>query len=436
MEIPQRDSQRDFSVAIVGGGICGVLLAVALMNAGIGVDIFEGASRYGEIGTGINLGPNAVRVLDELGVLSKVVENTEERAASTRSLRYKFIMGTDDHELVYTYPCRLDDLGVAAHRANLLDALVTYLDPKIAKTHFNKRCVEVKPSDTNKGRTAIYFSDGTSHEADLVVGADGIKSVVRRLVVGEEVASKLPAYTRTVAYRGLASIEALERAGVSGVFSASNPWPTAWMGKDKHLVTYAIESGKTVNCVGLAVQRGASAQTPSDSNVWATAASKEEIQECYSDFGDDARQIINCLEKPLKWMVYGLYPQIDRYVNGNVVLVGDAAHAMLPHLAAGVGQGIEDVYVLSRLLVHPQTTSYNLPAVLQEYGRVRVPRANNVSKLSEIAGSVMEGYGPSGPSIEGLRADLDNMWGPVWHYDVRKDVEACVARLKEEGMYT
>jgi len=147
-------------------------------------------------------------------------------------------------------------------------------------------------------------------------------------------------------------------------------------------------------------------------------------------------KILKCIDKPRKWYIHVVLPPLDSYVKGRVALIGDAAHGMLTHLGAGAGQGIEDAYVLARLLGHPQTTLANLEAVLQAYDRIRRPRAQMVSDTTSIkAGRIYDGYGEHGLSSEGLAKDTDSMWSPIVYHDVNDDIPVVEGWLRDAGVF-
>ncbi|KAI0272657.1 FAD/NAD-P-binding domain-containing protein [Gloeopeniophorella convolvens] len=431
MPVPTEPSQRDFCVAIVGGGICGVILAIGLRRAGIKVDIFEAASRYGEVGAGIGIGPNAVRILDYLGILDEVAAHTAEKVPDLHSFR--FHTGWGNHELVYTYPARPDDLRLGLHRAAFLDALVTFLDSEMVTTHFNKRCVKVVPSTEKAGLSVIHFADGTSHETNLVVGADGIRSTVRQFVADEDAPTKTLSFSSCSAYRGLIHVSAFEKAGVE---TPLHRWPALFMGDGQHMITFPLAKG-IVNVVVFDTDFDhpiGSLPSP-DADTWVKPTTVETVHEVFSGFSDEPHRIISCMEKPTKWAIHVVHPHLKSFVRKNVVIIGDAAHAMLPFLGAGAGQGIEDAWVLSRLLTHPQTCASTLEAVLRAHNRVRVPRGTFVAAQSKLAGEIFEGHGPSGASVEGQKADVENIWDRVWHHDINADIESSIAQLTEDGVF-
>ncbi|TFY80957.1 hypothetical protein EWM64_g3057 [Hericium alpestre] len=298
--------QKDLRVAIVGGGICGLVCAIGLVRAGL------------------------------------------------------------------QYPAREDDLGLGIHRASFLDALVKFIDPRVTPTHFNKRCTDISVSGAERSPIVLHFSDGTTHETDFVIGADGIKSSVRDFVVHGSSTPYVPTFTNTVAYRGLVSIEELMRAGVK---SQLTPTPICWMGDSRHIITFPIRKQQTLNVVAFVTDFSlpmGHLSLPLE-EPWVVPASKDELLSQFSDWGDDARMVLQFIENPTKWSLHGLYPPLPSFVTGRVALIGDAAHAMLPHLGAGAGQGIEDSYVITRLLAHPQANATNL--------EVRVPAGPNLPPL-------------------------------------------------------
>lgn len=429
--IPVRE--REFRVAIVGGGICGLLCAIGLTKGGFEVDIFESASKYGEVGAGVGIGPNAVRVLKALGVLDEVIAHSDDSGPTMRSFR--FIYGTGECETVYTYPTKEGDLGLGIHRAALLDGLIEKLDTARAHTHFDKRCTSIADgADEHKHRYTLHFADGTTHAADVVLGADGIRSTVRRFVVGDAVAERALAYTNTVAYRGLIDAKRLVELGVK---TELTPLPICWIGESKHMITFPIKNNTMINVVAFVsdLTRPIGSTTLPPGTPWVTPVPQEELLAQYADWGADAQHILRCLEQPSKWSIHGVYPQLEHYVRGRVAVLGDAAHGMLPHLGAGVGQGIEDVYVLTRLLSHAQTTVSNVEAVLNAYNTVRVPRATFVSRESKRAGDIYDGHGKSGVSPDGIQGDVGLIWDEVWHHDLEADVRSAVRSLRAQGAF-
>ena len=155
----------------------------------------------------------------------------------------------------------------------------------------------------------------------------------------------------------------------------------------------------------------------------------------FSDFGPDIRRLLSCIAAPSLWRIHALSPPLETFVRGRVALLGDAAHAMLPHLGAGVGQGIEDVYVLVRLLSHPQTSLSNVDHVLRAYDAVRRERANAVHEASTRAGEIYDRLGPSGDSKEGMDADISGLLYWIWDHDCKVDVESAIQHLKSGRVF-
>ncbi|VDB92183.1 unnamed protein product [Peniophora sp. CBMAI 1063] len=438
------NSTKDFNVAIVGGGIVGLICAIGLARAGVQVDVFESASKYGDTGAGVGIGPNAVRVLKDMGIMDEVRARSEDSAPPTRP--WTFIMGQEPHNLVYEYPNTSDEQGIAVHRAAFVNALVSIL-PDGVHSHLRKRCVAVRAASDGSERACLHFADGSAHVADVVIGADGIKSVVRTEIFGSE--DERLVDTGACAYRGQVPTKDLLEAGIPEETLQS---ALLWMGADKHLVTYPIMDGKLLNVAACPfdyahsmIPAGSQASWP----AWVAKVQPAEMLDIFSDFGRNARTILEHIKEPTRWSIHGLYPPLESYVGAaqakeeekrldggvNVALIGDAAHAMLPFLGAGAGAGIEDAYVIASLLAHPQTSRKNLSYVLRAYNSVRVPRATYIANGSRRAGEVMHGRGPSGPSASGRRDDLESQWEKVWNYGIKEDVERAVAALEEGGVF-
>lgn len=200
--------QRSFHIAIVGGGITGVMLAIGLIKRGVGCTIYEQAPQFGEIGAGVSISRNAVRAMDMidrsvLGAFNIVA--TRNKWDSKKSVWFDFMDGTAQEPAAELEPVfSTVDLGVgqnAVHRARFLDELVRLLPRDVAQ--FNKKLDHILDDRIGSGKMLMKFNDGSVAEADAVVGCDGIKSRTRTVLVGEDHPAATPVYTHKYAYRGL-----------------------------------------------------------------------------------------------------------------------------------------------------------------------------------------------------------------------------------------
>ncbi|KAK0501803.1 hypothetical protein EDD18DRAFT_1066460 [Armillaria luteobubalina] len=409
---------KDFTVAIVGGGMCGLACAVALSRSGIHVDIFEAHSKFEEIGAGVALGPNALRALRGLGLFETVLSHSKAPGPTHRE--FLFLSGMDENKVVYDYPSMSpDDLGLGIYRPTFLDAVVGLLDP--STVHFNKRCTSIISTENT---TVIKFTDGTTHKADVVIGADGIRSVTRNYVVGEGVQRHM-VHTNTIAYRGLISLEDLKAAGLQTELSTR---PVMFLGLHKHFVIFPIHGDKRINVVVCVSKSDFHPQPPLPSS-WVAPTSNGELQDHFKEWSRDARIIVDRMGASSKWFIHALNPPLGSYCRGRVVLVGDAAHAMGPHMGAGVGQGFEDVFLLCELLKNDIVTRSNIEDALQAYSEVRSPRANWVLERTNQALRVYQSYEPG---MEAEKAEkLTNQWDPIWHHDLGADINRAIEMVSK-----
>ncbi|KAF7327334.1 Salicylate hydroxylase [Mycena kentingensis (nom. inval.)] len=420
-------SKKDFRVAIVGGGMVGLACAVGLARFGIHADVFEAAPRFDEVGAGVGLGPNALRALDGLGLLDAVLAQTDGAQKTARRMSY--VSGLGDHQVVYDYEsCAAfteADNGIGIYRPVFLKAVLPLLPSKSA-ARFNKRAISI--CQLPSGAYLLQFADGTTHEADLVIGADGIRSSARAAVVGADKAKNALEFTNTVAYRGLVPLETLQRDGIKTDLSQRLH---NFVGIDKHIIVFPIRSGQIINIVAFATDNSVPEGSVEVDGPWVEPVPQQELLDRYAGWGPDVFIMLKQLKAPSKWYIHQLTP-LETYVNGKIVLIGDAAHAMCPHLGSGVGQGFEDVLVLCELLGHESTNLSNLEAALEAYDAVRRPRANMVLERSHRAGRIYEAYGQRGyQTPEDMERHLANIWQPIWRHDLQKDIDSAIEWLQK-----
>ncbi|KAB5578039.1 hypothetical protein GE09DRAFT_538902 [Coniochaeta sp. 2T2.1] len=372
-----------FKIAIIGGGIGGLFAALSIRHhcstEDIQIDVYEQAAQYKEIGAGVAIAPNGARLIEKLGLLEEAWKIAGKRGRDWFSFR-RF----DDGAEILTVPVPEAGqmLQLPMHRAEFLDLLVrTVIARGAAKLHTNKQCQRL---EEHGNHMLVTFADGTTVTADLVIGADGIHSAVRRHYVNDNAQ-----YGDMVVYRGLCAIEDIK-----------DTWPvhtyaTIWMAPGKHFLTFPICDNQVLNVVGFVSTPLEKVEQAKES--WTLAGEKGEVQREFRDFDPAVLSVIEKMDaNPLKWILYDREP-LDQwsFSGGKVALLGDAAHAMCPHQGAGAGQAMEDGYILGRALhdffeARGTKNEHCLATAMQLYQSVRYPRAARVQTTSRQAGDVYE----------------------------------------------
>ncbi|KWX00479.1 salicylate 1-monooxygenase [Carbonactinospora thermoautotrophica] len=345
----------ELHVAVVGAGIAGLTLAAALSRAGIRCQVFEQTRHLGEVGAGIQIAPNASRILHRLG-LAPHLRRTAVRPAAIEMRRW------DDNQLIMRTPLgeeceRLYEAPYyTIHRADLHQGLLELLPEGIV--HLGLRCVgvEEKPDEV-----VLHFEGGPTATADVVVGADGIHSVVRDALVADE-----PRFSGQIIYRGLIPADRVS-------FLPEEPRVVLWLGPEQHCVCYPVSSGRLVSF---------GATTPgSDWRVesWSAEGRVEDLVAAYTGWNDQITRLLHAPDAVRRWALHDR-DAVEWWSRGRITIIGDAAHPMLPFMAQGANQAIEDAAVLAACL--RGVTSDGVAAALQRYAEIRKPRTAEIQRIS------------------------------------------------------
>jgi salicylate hydroxylase len=340
-----RPSSR-LRAAIVGGGIGGLAAACSLASRGIDVTVFEQAAALGEVGAGVFIYPNSLRQLERIGLgdaLAAVGANVGSGSEYYRmdGSLVGSILTTDSSGWNGMY---------GMHRADLLNALAATLPKSSIRTGY--RCVGLEQS---ADAAQLQFANGETAQADIVIAADGIQSVLQKYVV----APTPPEYSGVRAYRGL-----LARDKIPGWREEAHQ---VWMGDRKHFMVFPVRSGRLLNYVGFVPTQDQTVES------WSAVGDRDEFAAFFE--GWDPR-VVGLLEKVETCFWWGLYDRrpLNSWTSGRLVLLGDAAHAMLPHLGQGANQAIEDGVALAVLLEGRDPAE--VPDILPRYEKLRRVRTD------------------------------------------------------------
>jgi salicylate hydroxylase len=369
---------------VVGGGLGGIAAAVALAQAGIDVRVYEQAQRLTEVGAGVSLAPNGLRVLDRLGV-GDGIGRVGARYASAQLL-------LSDGRPVRHEPDEWIRPGqnVGIHRADLLALLAGRLPPGTVRT--GHRCTGFRQDDVS---ATAEFANGATATADVVIGADGMHSALQ----GFAVAPAEPVFSGVVAHRGLVPRPAAYPADVMRM----------WTGEGRHFLAFPVRAGQLLNYVGFVP----SAMPVQES--WSAAGDPAALAAHFAGWDPAIGEIIAAVSGPggsgFRWAMYDRAP-LPRWTSGRLTLLGDAAHPMLPHLGQGVNQALEDAVALATLLAGCAGPA-DVPRALVAYQDLRRDRTARVQLGSRRTGA---GYDSSASQL------TNRQW--IYDYDAWAEAAA------------
>ncbi|WP_200309324.1 FAD-dependent monooxygenase [Streptomyces adelaidensis] len=361
---------------VMGAGIGGLAATLSLRRAGWEVTLVEQTPRFTEIGAGIQLAPNATRVLRRLGLLDEVA------AQSTRPSRLSFRTWSDGAEICH-YPLGReaeDAFGapyLQAHRADLHQALAAAVPPESVR--LDTSVVGIGQDDKS---ARVTTAAGERLEADLVVAADGVRSAARQWLFGADKAL----YSGTAAYRAL--LPAAEVADLD------LPDFALWLGPGRHFVHYWVRRGDLLNVVG-------AVGTEAAQESWTARAEPAEALRAYDGWEP---RVLTILERAGSMLRYGIHTRapLARWNTGRVTLLGDSAHAMVPFQAQGAAQALVDAAVLGDTLAG--VAPADVPDALDRYVRRRLATATRVQAGSARAGE--DYHLPDGPEARARDARM------------------------------
>jgi salicylate hydroxylase len=382
-------------IAIVGGGLAGLAAAQAVAAFGVAAEVFEAAPALGEIGAAVNISPQVVKALRAIGLGDRVdAVGTTSPGMYTRNMQTgEFLELNDRRKATEKYGAPY----YTCHRADLLDVLASGLDR--SALHLDHRLTGL--TERNDG-VRLAFANGTEVDADVVIGADGVRSVIRRSLYGDD----NPTYTGQMVWRAL-----LKGSDVPDAVME----PTGhiqWVGPGCHFLAYKIRRGKLINIV---------TQEDTDKWVeegWSTRGDPDEMRLSFPNPEPRLEKLLSLVTVCSKW---GLFtrPLTNNWGRGRIQLIGDAAHAMLPNAGQGACQAFEDAYVLARWLA-----ACGDPAeAFANFRRVRIPRVHGIQRLS-LANARFKHMRDAAAQKASIAAGTGSVHGSVdwvWGYDLLND---------------
>jgi salicylate hydroxylase len=337
---------KPIRAAIIGGGISGLSAANALIRRGIHVTVYEQAPALGEVGAGVFTFPNALRPLERMGLGEAFADVGAKVGPGSEYYRMD---GTLVGKVLTT-----DSSGwkgmYGMHRADLLNIFANVIPPSAIRT--GHRCIGFEQD----ARAAhVRFDNGTEFEADIVIACDGIHSTLQKYVVEPSP----PEYSGSRAYRGLIARDKLPNWRKEA--------HQIWMGEGKHFMVFPVRRGELLNYVGFVPTSTQTAES------WSAIGDRDELAASFEGWDRPVIELLDKIETCFWWGLYDRRP-LATWTKGRLLLLGDAAHAMLPHLGQGANQGIEDGVALAIFL--EGRNADDIPGLLPTYEKFRRERTD------------------------------------------------------------
>ncbi len=378
------------SIAIIGAGIGGLAAAALLLRRGFAVRVYEQAPAFARVGAGIQMAPNAVKVLRALGVEDHL-RRTAFRSARAVSRVWDTGEVTSDLPLGDDVEAKFGAPYFFLHRADLHAAIASVVPA--GRVALKRKLTGLAQ---NAHGVALTFADGTTASADAVIAADGVHSLVRELLLGAEHAH----FTGKVAYRTTFKAARMNGTHVPTV-------RTKWWGADRHMVIYPVTAARDEIYFVTSQREKAEWRT---AESWSAKGDLDELRASFAGFHEEVQAVLNAATEVHKWALFERDP-LPRWQleGGRVVLLGDACHPMTPYMAQGAASALEDAMVLSRCM--EGVNAAGVAAAFKRYEATRKPRTSRIQTQSS--------------KNTWLKGEIKGEADPAWVYGY----DACTAPL-------
>ncbi|KAL0930002.1 salicylate 1-monooxygenase SalA [Colletotrichum truncatum] len=423
-------------VAIVGGGVVGVITALGLRRRGIKAVIYERAPTWHEVSAGFAF-TGAARVWMEMldPALVELLGNISQKTDANTSNAYwngyhpRTREESEDESKSLLFRTPTNNLSFwGCVRSQFLQGMADLLPEGAAK--FGKQLVSYD-DDHESGKVVLHFDDGSTAEADVLLGCDGIHSATRKFMLGADHPASRPGFSHTVVYRTMVPIE----EGIAALGNKVAKCACNHLGPNADLLVYPVMSGTLLNIAVFAYEES---EFP-DPDKMIVPAEREEIKELFKGWSPQVADIWKLYpEKLVKWGIFDLENNPPpTYATGRACLVGDAAHASTPYMGVGACTGVEDSLVICTLLESVQQKALSgdelreaLAKALQTYNSARLERGRWIHHHSRQMGQMYHWrYGPTGRDPQRMKQKLEENWGKVVSYDIFAPLEPEIREL-------
>jgi salicylate hydroxylase len=380
-------------VAVTGAGIGGLAAAAALSGKGVEVDVYEQAPALREVGAGLHLGSNGTRLLQRLGLAAQLRELAAQPAAMVvKNWKDGGVLARQ--QMGASWEAEFGAPHYTVHRADLHQMLAGLVPP--GRLHLGRMLADFAEHGE---AVRLRFADGSTCDADVLVGADGIHSVVRAAVAS----GGDPVFSGNSAFRALVPADLLPESAADNIL--------LWVGPDARLLCYPVRAGRMVTFVAVINDPNWTIES------WSTCDDVAAVAAAFAGWESTVQHIIAAVAQAGRWALYDREP-LERWSTERVTLLGDAAHPMLPHHGQGANQAIEDAVALAICLA--EVPAVTVGAALRRYEATRRPHATRVQLGSRGNGSLRLRPGDSGRSgaVQSMVEDVS--W--IQRYDVDRDL--------------
>ena len=438
---------KPFTIAICGGGVAGLALAIGLHRQKVPFHLYESAHAFAEVGAGVAFSPNSVRAM---GLISPQLRSAYEEISTRNGDPKKqdtwleFRLGCDlrvpqgEHSygsfngslmngikganragaMIFDVHTESDDaMGGTVHRASFLEQLMALVPSECVS--FNHRVTDIE--DLGDKGVRLHFAHGGSTISNAVIGCDGVKSCTRRIVLGDHNPAAHPSFASKYVYRGL--IPMTEAVDLLGDDLARNN--QMYLGYHGHVLTFPIAHGETMNVVAVRSKQDGKWED----ERWVLPTEKEDMRNDFAEWGQTVKGILSLIKKPDIWALFD-YPAAATYCKGRICLLGDAAHASTPHQGSGAGMALEDAFIMSNLLGSVETEE-GIEVAFKAYDRVRRPRTQRLVKTSKNCGNLFDFEDEVvGDDLEKLKENVRQRMKWIWNEDLHEHLEEAKRAMK------